>query len=77
MPPDPSKKTPVFAEESMSTEALAARIRDLENTLAATKAGIPTNLIPEHGAGPGTEVNETWSAYEQELAQQGNLPEPT
>lgn len=61
-----SEKT--FAEESMSTKELAARIRDLETTLATTRAGIPLSLIPEHGAGPGMEVAETWSAADQAAA---------
>ena len=67
MPPD-KKDTPTFAEERMSNEELAARVRDLENSLAATRAGMPLSLIPEHGAGPGMEVAETWSAAEQEAA---------
>ena len=64
-----------FAEESMSPRDLAARIRDLENTLAATRAGLPLTLMPEHGAGPGGEVAESWSQYEQELSIRGeDLP---
>jgi hypothetical protein len=82
MPPTPSgKDTPVFAEERMTNEQLAARLRDLENQLAVTRAGMPLNLIPEHGAGPGMEVAETWSAAEQAeakaLAESGGGPEPT
>jgi TATA-binding protein-associated factor Taf7 len=64
-----------FAEEGLSTRDLAARIRDLENTLAATRAGLPLTLVPEHGAGPGTDIRESWSQYEQELAIRGeDLP---
>jgi hypothetical protein len=64
-----------FAEEGMSQRELAARIRDLENTLAATRAGLPLTLLPEHGAGPGGEVWESWSQYHQELAINGeDLP---
>ena len=54
--------------ESPSTDDLALRIRDLENTLAATRAGMPLSLIPEHGAGPGDAIRETWSQAEQEAA---------
>lgn len=74
MPPDASKK-PTFAEESMSNEQLAGRIRDLENTLAATRAGMPLSLIPTHGAGPGEEVAETWSQLEQEQNRTVELPD--
>ena len=64
-----------FAEEGMSQRDLAARIRDLENTLAATRAGLPLTLMPEHGAGPGGEIAESWSQYEQELSSRGeDLP---
>lgn len=70
MPPDKpaDKGTPTFAEESMSNEELAARLRDLENTLAATRAGMPLTLIPEHGGGTGTDVAPSWSQAEQEAA---------
>lgn len=44
------------------------RISQLEAALAASKAALPLSLIPEHGAGPGMEVNETWSQAEQEEA---------
>lgn len=52
----------------LSNEELAARVRDLETTLAATRAGMPLSLIPVNGAGPGTEVAETWSQADQEAA---------
>jgi hypothetical protein len=54
--------------QSTSNEALSNRIRDLENTLAATRAGMPLSLIPEHGAGVGTDVEPTWSQADQEAA---------
>ena len=57
-----------FAEEGMSQRELASRIRDLENTLAATRAGMPLSLLPEHGAGPGMDIAPTWSQAEQEIA---------
>jgi hypothetical protein len=69
MPPDKARETPVFAEaSSMTNEELAARLRDVENQLATTRAGLPLTLIPEHGAGPGMEIRETWSQAEQEEA---------
>lgn len=69
MPPEQSKPKSVFAEaDSMSNDDLAARVRDLENALAATRAGMPLSLVPENAAGPGTEFAETWSQAEQEQA---------
>jgi hypothetical protein len=69
MPPDKSEnKTPTFAEEKMTTEELAREVRDLRNELAATRAGMPLTLTPEHAAGPGMEFAPTWSQYEQEQA---------
>jgi hypothetical protein len=50
----------------MSSKDMARRIRDLENSLAATRAGLPLTLLPENGGGPGTEVAETWSQADQE-----------
>lgn len=65
---------PTFAEERMSNKDLAARLRDVENQLAATRAGLPLTLVPEHGAGPGLDVNETWSQYDQEQHGTTELP---
>lgn len=47
---------------------LEARIRELEESLRATRAAIPTNLIPTHGGGKGDDIAETWSQAEQEAA---------
>lgn len=47
-------------------EDLSARVQQLEAALKASRAAMPLTLIPEHGAGPGMEVNETWSQAEQE-----------
>lgn len=47
-------------------EALTERVRQLEAALASSRAALPLSLIPEHGAGPGMEVRETWSQAEQE-----------
>jgi hypothetical protein len=59
-----------MAEEKARQEAphktTEQRIADLELQLAQTRAGLPGGTTPEHAAGPGTEVAETWSLYEQE-----------
>lgn len=73
MPPkgpfeDDKKEEPVFAEERQDNATLAKKIRDLENALAASRAASPLTLIPEHGAGKGDEIAETWSQYDQEQA---------
>lgn len=49
------------------------RIADLESQLAQTKAGLPGTTIPEHGAGPGLEVWETWSQGDQDAAKAGEF----
>lgn len=56
------------AEQPKRDDDLAARVRDLENALAAARATSPLGLIPLHGAGPGEEIAETWSLAEQEAA---------
>jgi hypothetical protein len=50
------------------------RIADLELQLATTKAGLPLGNIPDHAAGVGQEIEETWSQYDQELAAKGEHP---
>lgn len=57
------------AKSEASQEDLSARVQHLEAALAASRAALPLSLIPEHGAGPGMEVNDTWSQAEQEAAQ--------
>lgn len=51
------------------------RIAALEQQLAAAQAALPVGTIPEHGAGVGTEIAETWSAYDQSLATAGEHPD--
>lgn len=51
------------------------RIAALEARVAAAEAAVPTSTIPEHGAGVGTSVAETWSAYDQALAFAGEHPD--
>jgi hypothetical protein len=64
-----------------SEDDLAKRVKDLETRLAAAQAAAPLTLIPEHGAGPGMEVNETWSQADQVAANAnqdaGVGPDPT
>lgn len=78
MPPkftdDEPKKE--FAEEGMSNAELAKQLRDVQNQLAVTRAGLPLSLIPEHAAGPGMEIAETWSAAEQAAAIAAEAPSP-
>lgn len=50
------------------------RIADLELQLATVKATTPLGTIPDHGAGVGQEIEETWSQYDQELATRGEHP---
>lgn len=56
------------ADAKPSDDDLTKRVAELESRLAAAQAAAPLTLIPEHGAGPGMEVNETWSQFEQEVA---------
>lgn len=47
----------------------------LQSQLEAMTAAMATrgvvSLVPTHGAGPGLEVAETWSQWEQEIARTG------
>jgi hypothetical protein len=58
----------------MAEEDLSKRVADLELALAASRAAVPGGTIPEHSGGPGTEVAETWSQQDQELAARGEHP---
>lgn len=55
--------------------ALESRVRDLEAALVAQRAAMPMSVTPEHGAGIGTEVEETWSQYDQEMNRTVDLPD--
>jgi hypothetical protein len=59
-----------MAEEKQQEKAnpLESRVRDLEAALKASRAALPVSLVPEHGAGYGDEVAETWSQADQEEA---------
>jgi hypothetical protein len=49
-----------------------ARVDQLQAALeAAQRSGQPTSVVPEHGAGPGLEIAETWGQYQQGLAAAG------
>jgi hypothetical protein len=65
MPVEPQQ---VKNTESTEKKSQEDRIRDLEAALTASRAAAPLNPIPEHGAGKGSQVAETWSLYEQEQA---------
>ena len=55
--------------------ALAQRVADLELQLAQRTAGTPLGTTPNHGAGVGGEFAETWSQYDQTLANAGEHPD--
>jgi hypothetical protein len=44
------------------------RLADVELQLAQTRATTPGGTIPEHAAGYGEDIEETWSLAEQEAA---------
>lgn len=60
-------------DDKLTTEQ---RIANLELQLAQTRAGTPGGTIPDHGAGYGDEIAETWSQYEQEQARTEAEAEP-
>jgi hypothetical protein len=62
-------------KESGNKDSLEARIRDLEATVVAQRAAMPMSVTPEHGAGDGMDVAETWSQAEQEAAIAEDDPE--
>ena len=40
--------------------------REMDTLRAQVASTIPSSNIPEHGAGPGTTIRDTWSQAEQE-----------
>ena len=63
----------------MSESPELSELDELRAELAAlrtqiTSPSVITTTVPEHGAGVGTLVAETWSQYEQELASTGLHP---
>jgi hypothetical protein len=70
--PGRDQQTPTD-KEGGGKETLEARVRDLEAALVAQRAAMPLSLIPEHGAGYGDEVEETWSLAQQEEARAEEL----
>lgn len=69
MPAEPQTQRRTEEQPKREEKTAEQRIADLEAALAASRAAAPLNPIPAHGAGPGTEVAETWSLYEQQQAQ--------
>jgi hypothetical protein len=47
---------------------LEAEISRLRAEVKSMRATLPTSLIPLHGAGPGTDIDDTWCLAEQEAA---------
>lgn len=70
MPAEPARR----AEEPRDKQSVDDRITQLEAALAASRGAAPLNPIPDHGAGEGTEVAETWSLYEQEQSRAAVTP---
>jgi hypothetical protein len=74
MPPASSRSLMSDDEPTPSespTPNLEQQVRELQQALEAMRATVPTTLIPEHGAGPGMQINPTWSQAEQEVARAG------
>lgn len=75
-PSSPGRDTATPTDkESGEKGSLEARIRDLEASLVAQRAAMPMSVTPENGAGVGTEVEETWSQYDQEMNSTVDLPD--
>lgn len=70
MPAEPQTRRMTEEHEERKQPSDSERIAALEAALAASRAAAPLNPIPANGAGPGDEVAQTWSLYEQEQAQQ-------
>lgn len=68
MPPQQEEKKEPQHERQEEKRSVEDRIRELESRLAQAQAQLPLTTTPEHGAGPGMEVRDTWSLWEQEQA---------
>lgn len=64
-----------MADTPKETRTTDQRIADLELQLATTRAGLPLGTIPDHGAGIGQDIDETWSQHDQERAHAGTHPD--
>jgi hypothetical protein len=64
----PPRQQQAERQQAGGEEDLRREVRDLKNALASLRATVPTSLIPLHGAGPGEDIDETWSLAEQEEA---------
>jgi hypothetical protein len=67
----PAPKPEEATGQQGSSGDLKARVEQLEAALANARAGMPLSLVPEHGAGEGTDIEETWSLYDQEQMRLG------
>jgi hypothetical protein len=65
-PRQPNQGNP---QQGSGDDSLRQEVRDLRNALASMRATLPVSLLPEHSAGPGQEIADTWSLAEQEEAQ--------
>jgi hypothetical protein len=82
----PTSQTPVMMDETavqrMINQALEQQqqrhdeeIGKIREQLAVARAQLPATLIPGNSGGVGADtVNETWSQYDQELANRGEHP---
>lgn len=70
MPDDPRGQ-----EKPKQGKSQEQRIADLELQLASVRATTPLGNVPDHAAGVGQEIAETWSQYDQELATRGEHPD--
>lgn len=57
-----------LAEQKEAHDQETAGLRATVEALQRSAAGTIPVLVREHGAGVGTDVEETWSQYEQEVA---------
>lgn len=69
--PEPSRPQ----EQAKPAKSQEQRIADLELQLASVRATTPLGTIPDHAAGVGQDVAETWSQQDQELAWAGEHPD--
>jgi hypothetical protein len=63
------------SEQAAEKRTTEQRIADLELQLAQSRAAVPGSTLPEHSAGVGLDVAETWSQQDQELAYMGDHPD--
>jgi hypothetical protein len=72
---DLAERVAQLEAELKDRQADRQRISDLEDALAAAQSAreVPAG-VPAHAGGPGTDIQPTWSQYEQEIARAGEHP---